>query len=200
MSNRTRRVVAVLGAVALTVPSAAVAAPGNDKAPAGSDATTRTESKVRTKGESTNKGENRVKTKGKGKGKAKKVKLATYILKGVYDEAGQVDVTGGNSHAKRAGLIRANVALDLTQAKLVVADTDNDGEVTVGDFQAGDKVTVQLKLPRTLGAGPYAARKLVDRTHPPVDASETGAETDAPVEAPTDAPVEDSTSSGAQAQ
>ena len=196
MSHHTRRAVAVLGAMALTVPTAAVAAPGKGKAPAEADATTRTESSVKTRNDSTAKAESRVKTKAKAKAKAKKVKLATYIVKGVYDEAGQVDVTSGNSHAKRAGLIRADVAFDFTQAKLVVADTDNDGEVTVRDFQAGDKVTVQLKLPRSVGAGPYVARKVIDRTHPPVD--ERGTETDAPVEAPTQAPAENSTSTDAE--
>ncbi len=38
MSHRTRRVVAVLGAAALTIPSAAVAAPGKGKGPDDSDA------------------------------------------------------------------------------------------------------------------------------------------------------------------
>lgn len=180
MSNRTRRMVAVLGAAALTVPSAAVAAPGKGKAPAESDTTTKTETRV--------KAESRVKAKSKAK--AKKVKLATYVVKGVYDEAGQVDVTSGNSHAKRAGLIRQNVSFDFRQAKLVVADTNADGTLTEADLQAGDKVVVQLKLPRALGDGPYAARKVVDKTHPPVDADESQTETgtegtaDAPAEAP----------------
>ena len=162
MTNRTRRVIAVLGAAALTVPGAAVAAPGKGTAPAKSDGV----SKTRTTG----KAEGRAKAKGKAK--AKKVKLATYVVKGVFDEAGQVDVTGGNSRTRRAGLVRDDVVFTFDGAKLVVADTNADGVVTEADIKPGDKLTIQLKLPRTLGAGPYAARKVVDRTHLPVDESD----------------------------
>ena len=171
MSNRTRRVVAVLGAAALTVPSVATAASGKGK----SDGTTKTE--VRSKSET--------RTKAKGKAKAKKVKLATYIVKGVYDEAGQVDVTGGNAHTRRAGLVRDNVVFTFDGAKLVVADTNSDGIVDKTDIKAGDELTIQLKLPRTLGEGPYAARKVVDRTNPPVDESdETTTTTETPSATP----------------
>ncbi len=39
---------------------------------------------------------------------------------------------------------------------------------------------LRLDMPRTLGEGPFEARKVVDRTHPPVDESdeaESGMET-----------------------
>lgn len=173
MNNRTRRVIAVLGAVALTVPSAAVAAPGKGRAPAKSDGA----SETRTTGKAGSR------AKANGKTKAKKVRLATYIVKGVYDGAGQVDVTGGNSHARRAGLVGEAVAFDFGKARLVVADTDGDERVTVADLQAGDRLTVQLKLPRSLGEGPHVARKVVDRTHPPVDDSDAETEAATPEDA-----------------
>ncbi len=166
MSNRTRRLVAVLGAAALTVPSVAAATPGKGKGPDKSGATTEAKAESR--------------AKAKGKGKVQKVKLATYIVKGVYAGAEQVDVTGGNSHTRRAGLVGDTVVFDFDGAKLVVADTDADGTVTAADIQPGDKLTIQLKLPRTLGEGPFKARKVVDRSHPPVDEgdeAEAGTET-----------------------
>ena len=187
MSNRTRRVVAVLGAAALTVPSVAAAAPGKGKGPAKSDATTEAQAG----------GKAQSRAKAKGKGKVKKVKLATYVVKGVYDEAGQVDVTGGNSHTRRAGLVRDNVVFDFDGAKLVVADTNDDGTVTRADIQAGDKLTIQLKLPRSLGEDSYKARKVVDHTHPPVDESdETGTETE--TETPPAAPASEPTTTDAE--
>ena len=164
MSQRTRRVVAVLGAAALTIPSAAAAAPGKGKGPADSDAAAKQHSSAKAE------------TRGKGKGKAKKVKLATYVVKGVYEGAGIVDVTGGNAHTRRAKLIDDDVEFDFSRAKLVVADTDGDQQVDAGDLVAGDKLVIQLKLPRTLGEGPYVARKVVDRTNPPVEEDEQESE------------------------
>lgn len=159
MSNRTRRVVAALGATALFVPSAAVAAPGKGKAPAKPDASAKSEKRA----------------------KSKKVKTVMYVVKGVYDGPGKIDVTGGNKHAKRADLVRADVAIDLTRAKLVVADTTGDSQVTLDDIKVGDKVVVQLRLPRVLGDTPLVARKVVDQTNPPVDESdEVPATTEAP--------------------
>ena len=85
-------------------------------------------------------------------------------------------MTSGNSHTRRAGLIRDDVEFDFSRARLVVADTDGDRQIDVDDLVAGDKLTIQLKLPRTLGAGPYAARKVVDRTNPPVSDDEAATE------------------------
>lgn len=140
MSNRTRNVVAALGAAALLVPSAAVAAPGKAKAPAKSQ-----------------------------KAAKKKVKTVMYVVKGVYDESGLIDATGGNKHTKRAGLVKNDLAIDLTKAKLVVADTNADQQVNLDDLKAGDKVVVQLRLPRVLGETALVARKVIDQTNPPVD-------------------------------
>jgi hypothetical protein len=150
LSTRTRNVIAGLGAAALLIPSAAVAAPGKGKAPAKPDVSAKSEKRV----------------------KPKKVKTVMYVVKGVYDETGKVDATGGNKHAKRANLVRSDVELDLTKAKLVVADTDGDQQITLADIKAGDKLVVQLKLPRTLGDAPLVARKVVDQTNPPVEEDE----------------------------
>ncbi len=202
MSIRTRHVVALLGAAAMTVPSAAVAAPGKGKAPAKSGSGAETKAESRAKAESRGKADsrNKVKTRNKvetrGKGKAKKVKLFTYVVKGVYDEAGNVDVTGGNSHTRRAGLVGKEVSFDFSQAKLVVADTNGDDQVTLADLQAGDKLVVQLKLPRALGSGRHVARKVVDQTNPPVEEDETEVET--PAEAPAETPEETPTTTGSQ--
>ena len=155
MNIRTRGVVAVLGAAALTIPSAAVAAPGKGKGSAKSDDAP---AKAQKRG------------KAKSKAKAKKVRTVTYVLKGRYDAEGNLDVTGGNSHTRRAGLIGEEVELDLSKARLSVADTNGDDEVTIAYLVAGDKLVVQVKLPRrSPGAGPYVARKVVDQTHPRVD-------------------------------
>ena len=70
----------------------------------------------------------------------------------------------------------------MSAAKLRVADTDADGAVTAADLAEGDKVVVQAKLPRTdPGEAPFAARKVVDQTHPIVPADD---EAEAPAPAP----------------
>jgi hypothetical protein len=175
MSHRTRRLAAVLGASALILPGAAVA-DGKGKAPAKSDGTVKTQSAG--------------KTESRAKGKVKKVKLVTYVVKGVYEGAGRVEVTGGNSHTRRAGLLRKDVRFDFGQARLVVADTDGDGRVTEADLQPGDRLKLQLKLPRPLGEGPYAVRKVVDRTHPPVGESESETERETETETETERETE----------
>ena len=149
MSNRTRNVVAALGAAALLIPGAAVAAPGKGKAPAKSDRSAKSDKRA----------------------KSKKVKTVMYVVKGVYDADGDVDVTGGNKHTKRAQWVGENVEFDLRTAKLVVADTNDDQKVDLDDIKAGDKVVVQLKLPRVLGDSPLVARKVIDQTNPPVEES-----------------------------
>ena len=127
------------------------------------------------------------KSKAGAKSKAKKVKTYTYEFKGVYQEGGSVLVSKGNGHVRRAGLVGKAVALDLSAARLVVADADGNG-VTVEDVFAGDRVKVQVKAPRISDvAATLKARKLVDLSRPPVsddDAPETEVETEHPVEAP----------------
>ena len=101
-----------------------------------------------------------------GKGATKGV---TYVFKGTYTGAGSVDVDHGNAHARKADLVGGSVSFDLSAAKLVVADTVPDGVLTADDVVAGDRVVVKARLPRKdPGDQPYAARQLVDQTHPPV--------------------------------
>ncbi len=121
---------------------------------------------------------------------AKPVKTSTYVFKGLWHADGSVTVSGGNAKVRKGGFVGETVAFDVTGAKLRVADTDADGAVTAADLVEGDKVVVQAKLPRTdPGEAPFAARKVVDQTHPKVEDEE---EAPAPVEeAPAPAPVEE---------
>jgi hypothetical protein len=133
---------------------------------------------------------------GKGKGRekaaakqertaAKAKKAVMFVFKGVYEGNGVVAVDKGNSHVKRAGFVGTDVTFDLAAAKVVAAEFDNVPGITAGDLQVGDVVLVQARLPRgtkapeapaatTEGAAPaeptaIKARKVVDKTHPPVD-------------------------------
>ncbi len=159
MTIRTRRLLAVLGAAALAVPSAAAAAPGHGK------------HKSESKGKETSK---------RSGAHGRKAKPVTYVVKGVFDAAdGTVSVTGGNSHTRRGGLVGDRVAFDFSRAKVVVADLDGDGEATAADLRSGDRLHIQARLPRRdPGTGPHVARKVIDKTNPRVDAghSEHGTE------------------------
>lgn len=128
----------------------------------------------------------------------------TYIFKGVYKGDGVVTVAKGNSRVRKGGYVGQDVKFDLSEAKLVVADTDGVPGLTAADVQAGDEVLVQARLPRgTKAPEPAAAddqstatestdepapasdaikaRKLVDKTHPPVkDADDEGEAAEAP--------------------
>ena len=97
------------------------------------------------------------------------------VFKGVYQGDSAVKVAKGNGHVKRLELAGTVVKLDLSSAKLVVADADGNG-VSLDDVKAGDKVVVQVRAPRNYVAGaPLVARKLVDQTRPPADDSATPA-------------------------
>jgi hypothetical protein len=112
--------------------------------------------------------------------KDKPAKLSTYVFKGLWHADGSVTVSGGNAKVRKGGFVGETVAFDVSAAKLRVADTDADGAVTAADLAEGDKVVVQAKLPRTdPGEAPFAARKVVDQTHPVV-ADDDDAEAPAP--------------------
>ena len=104
---------------------------------------------------------------GKGKQKAKKNPTVQYVFKGAYAGDGAVDVSHGNSHVRKGNLDDQTVRFDLTSAKLVVGDTNADAVVDLNDVVVGDAVVVKARLPkRDPGDQPFAARQLVDQTHP----------------------------------
>lgn len=93
-----------------------------------------------------------------------------YILKGTYGDGGVVSVSHGNGHAKHAGLVGTDVTVDLSSAKITVADTNVDGTADLSDVLVGDKVLVQARLPKgDPGVQPFVARHLVDQTNPAAD-------------------------------
>jgi len=99
-----------------------------------------------------------------------KAKGVGYVFKGVYAGDGSVDVDHGSAHVKKAELVGTTVSFDLSAAKIVVADTNADGSKTADDVVAGDRVVVKAKLPRKdPGEQPFAARQLVDQSHPAVE-------------------------------
>lgn len=101
---------------------------------------------------------------GNGVGPAKGV---AYVFKGTYAGASVVSVKKGNAHVRKAGLVDTDVTFDLSATKLRVDDTNGDSAVTIDDIAVGDKVVVKAKLPKgDPGVAPYAARHLVDQTHP----------------------------------
>lgn len=144
----SKRLIAVAAAVAaLAAPAAAVAGPGQDKG--------------KTKQEKVAKQERKA---------AKALKPVMFVFKGVYEGNGVVAVQKGNKHVRRAGFVGTDVTFDLTGAKVVAAE-----------LVAGDVVVVQARLPRGTKApeaavegaeavAPVAikARKVIDKTHPPV--------------------------------
>jgi hypothetical protein len=144
MKRELTRVAAALGAVALILPSAALA-------------------------------------KGKPEGKPVKAahgksKPARYVFKGLWHADGTVTVSGGNARVRKGGFVGEVVGFDLASATLKVADTNADAALSAADLVEGDKVVVKAWLPRKEpGAGPFAANRVVDQTHPvaePVEAAE----------------------------
>jgi hypothetical protein len=104
---------------------------------------------------------------------------AMYILKGTYGDGAVVTVDHGNAHAKHTGLVGTDVALDLSAAKITVADTNADGTTDASDVLAGDRVLVQARLPKgDPGTAPFAARHLVDQTNSGDEADDDQGEDD----------------------
>jgi len=94
-------------------------------------------------------------------------KGVAYVFKGTFVGPTTVDVTQGNKHVRNAGLIGTSVAFDFNGAKLSVADVNGDGTADIFDIAPGDAVVVKMKAPKgDPGAQPFAARQLVDQTHP----------------------------------
>jgi hypothetical protein len=90
-----------------------------------------------------------------------------YVFKGTYEGDGLVSVEHGNAHTRKAGLVGPDVQFDLSGAKLSVADTNADSIIDATDVLVGDAVVVKARLPKhDPGSQPFAARHLVDQTHP----------------------------------
>jgi hypothetical protein len=101
-----------------------------------------------------------------GKGHSK-VHNVAYVFKGAYLGDGSVEVKAGNSRVRKGGFLGATVSFDLSASRIVVADTNADGTSDLSDVQAGDTVVVKAMLPKSdPGTQPFAAKRLVDQTHP----------------------------------
>jgi hypothetical protein len=113
------------------------------------------------------------KSKGKGKAKPKNV-----VLKGVVVSSDATTVTVAVAKATKHGKALVGTDALFTLSKIHVADTNGDGAIDGTDLVAGDKVVVQARIAKDAVA-PYAARKVVDQTHPKPDdedEQETGTE------------------------
>lgn len=102
------------------------------------------------------------------RGKAKAPKAKSVSLKGVVVSADATSVTVTVKKANKAGRSLVGTDAQFTVTKVSVADTNADGVANALDFVAGDKVHVQAKLGADAVA-PYAARVVVNQTHPAVD-------------------------------
>jgi hypothetical protein len=120
--------------------------------------------------------------------KSKKAKKVTFVFKGTFAAPGTVTVTSGNAHVRKGGFVGQAVTFDLATAKIVVADTNGDGERNLADVKDGDKVLVQARMARRTQyvapaegetAEAVVARKLVDQA-----AAESGDDATAPAPAP----------------
>ena len=146
-----RIIVAALTAATLAVPAASVAQPGHGKnAP-------------------------------KVHGKAKKPKKVTFVFRGTFTAPGTVQVLAGNRHVRKGGFVGQAVTFDFASAKVVVADTNADQTLDVTDVKDGDLVLVLARVAKgSEFAAPaegeiaeaVVARKLVDKTNPPVEDDE----------------------------
>ena len=114
---------------------------------------------------------------GKHHEKSHKPKKVTFVFKGTFTAPGTLEVLSGNAHVRKGGFVGQSVQFDLTDAKVVAADTNGDQQVDVTDVQDGDKVLVQARVARRTKFADVAdaipARKLVDKTHPRVDDDST---------------------------
>lgn len=93
-----------------------------------------------------------------------------YVFKGIYEGESMVKVAHGNGRVRKGGFIDETVAFDLSGARIVVSDTNSDQTRDLDDVQVGDKVLVKAMLPKgDPGSQPFAAKRLIDQTHPPTE-------------------------------
>lgn len=111
---------------------------------------------------------------GKANGKTK-VHNVTYVFKGTWNvAAGTLTVTSGNHHVRKAGFVGQDVQFDLTSARIVVADTNGDGQRTVADLKDGDKLVIKARLPRKdPGSQPFTAKMAIDQTNAPASSGDS---------------------------
>jgi hypothetical protein len=75
-----------------------------------------------------------------------------------------VQVTRTNHHG--AGLVGTQVTVELSNARITVADVNADGQKNLADVAAGDRVLVQGRIPLHGSlTGALVARRLIDQTH-----------------------------------
>jgi ABC-type amino acid transport substrate-binding protein len=110
--------------------------------------------------------------------KPKKAKKVTFVFKGTFTAPGTIEVLGGNAHVRKGGFVGQAVTFDFANAKVVAADTNADQKLDVTDVLDGDRVLVQARIAKgtdyAAGGDAVTARKLVDKTHPPVEDEESG--------------------------
>jgi hypothetical protein len=115
--------------------------------------------------------------KGENHGKAKghRPHNVTYVFKGHYvageGSGGSLEVERGNAPVRKGGFIGQTVAFDFSNARIVVADTNEDHSRTLDDVEAGDWVLVKARVARGTEFSeeeePLGARMLIDKTHNP---------------------------------
>jgi hypothetical protein len=93
-----------------------------------------------------------------------------YVFKGAYEGESTVKVAHGNARVRKGGFVGETVAFDLSAARIVVSDANNDQSRDLNDVQVGDEVLVKAMLPKNdPGSQPFAAKRLIDQTHPPTE-------------------------------
>lgn len=103
---------------------------------------------------------------GKGKAKGHRPHSVAYVFKGTYAGNSSVEVKRGNSRVRKGGFVGETVEFDLSNARILVGDTNGDGQRNLEDVETGDWVLVKARLPRTEpGSQPFDARRLIDKTH-----------------------------------
>jgi hypothetical protein len=105
---------------------------------------------------------------GKGKAKGHGPHKVAYLFKGFYAGEGSLEVKRGNSRVRKGGFIGETVSFDLSGARIVVRDTNEDGKRNLEDVVAGEWVLVKARLPRKdPGSQPFDAKRLIDKTNHP---------------------------------
>jgi hypothetical protein len=87
-----------------------------------------------------------------------------------------VQVTRANHHG--ASLVGTQVTIDLSKARISVADVNADGQRNLADVAVGDRVLLQGRIPlRGSLTGSLVALRLIDQTHPAGTDSSTSTQT-----------------------